>query len=436
MKNYLFVIAVLIGNVLFAQPVDELTDKFLMYVIKHEYQNAVTLFDDDCRNDGKDAAWLKNKHEHLMKVYGKAVMREKVLKSFYGSKHIVIRFLWYGEQSCKIRFEIKKNKIHDIVFQPEAVTNTYSHLEYVKKHEYISRPVLIRSAKYALPGEIVQPAGMEPLAWLVFVHGSGPSDRDESFLGNRTFRDIAVGLAKKGIASIRYEKNTYLFAPELAAEKGMTMWDETGRDALAAFDYLTEHEAADSSVVALLGHSQGAMMIPRICDSINPDAAIMIAGNARPLQDVMYEQFKFLYSEDGFSDSEKRRLSIQKEQIKNLEKLKHTHPDSVDFALPYGLPAAYWKYLLEYDQKESLKNIDVPVLLIQGKGDYQVKMKDFRKFRRALRRSGVHWKAIAYEKVNHLLFENEKEPSKFEYERSENVEKYIIDDMADWLKGL
>ncbi|MFO7790772.1 MAG: hypothetical protein R6V32_09390, partial [Bacteroidales bacterium] len=72
----------------------------------------------------------------------------------------------------------------------------------------------------------------------------------------------------------------------------------------------------------------------------------------------------------------------------------------------------------------------------QGKGDYQVKMKDFRKFRRALRRSGVHWKALAYEKVNHLLFENEKEPSKYEYERSENVEKYIIEDVADWMKGL
>ncbi|MEA3447773.1 MAG: hypothetical protein U9Q98_04880 [Bacteroidota bacterium] len=50
---------------------------------------------------------------------------------------------------------------------------------------------------------------------------------------------------------------------------------------------------------------------------------------------------------------------------------------------------------------------DIPIFLMQGEGDYQVSMKNFRKFRRALRRSDSDWKATSYENINHLLFENE-----------------------------
>ena len=43
---------------------------------------------------------------------------------------------------------------------------------------------------------------------LVLVHGSGPQDRDETIGGARPFKDIAEGLAEKGIAALRYEKRT------------------------------------------------------------------------------------------------------------------------------------------------------------------------------------------------------------------------------------
>jgi predicted esterase len=416
----------------YTQITDSITSRFLQELKEENYVGAVACFSEELKEE-KDTAWLSKKHKAYISLYGEPEVRSHVIKTFYGGKNLIYRFLWYGDQSCKLRFVLEKGEFSEFNMQIEAITNNYSTPEDAKREDVVVRPVLIRSGKYALPGEIVEGRNTETKKWAVLVHGSGPNNRDEAMLGNRPFRDIAYGLAVQGIATIRYDKNTYVFGQELAKEKGMTMWDETGADALAAVDYLQNFESAQLSDISIIGHSQGAMMIPAIADSVTPASFVMIAGNARPLHELIYEQFRFLMKKDGLSDSEKQRLEIQQEQIENLDKLEHTHPDSVDFALPYGLPAHYWKYLLNYDQQEKLKSVNSPVLLIQGKGDYQVRMKDFRKFRRALWKSDVEWKALAYEKVNHILFENEGEPSREEYERSENVEKYIIDDIAEWI---
>ena len=422
-----------IGN-LSAQITDTLTSRFLENLSCEKYGEAVAFFSDDL-SESYDTAWLQKKHELYNNAFGQAEIRDLVLKSFYGNKHIVCRFMWYGDQSVKFRFVIQGDEIAEISIGKESITNAYSLPEYAGRKDVVLRPVLIRSGKYALPGEIVEPAGESAGKWVVFVHGSGPANRDEAMFGNRPFKDIAYGLAKHGISSLRYDKNTYLFGPELSKEDGMTMWDETGNDAVSAFNYLKKFEQVKSQNIYMLGHSQGAMMMPAICDSIEAGGAIMIAGNARPLHKLMYEQFRFLMKQDGLSKAEKRRLDIQKEHIENLKKLKNMPVDSVDFAMPYGLPASYWKYLLEYDQTERIKEIDEPVLLLQGKGDYQVRMRDFRKFRRALLFSDLEWKAIAYDKVNHLLFENQGKPSKEEYNRNENVEGYIIEDIANWIQN-
>jgi hypothetical protein len=54
-----------------------------------------------------------------------------------------------------------------------------------------------------------------PVPLVVFVAGSGPNDRDETIGPNKPFRDIAWGLAERGIASLRYDKRTFAFRDHL-----------------------------------------------------------------------------------------------------------------------------------------------------------------------------------------------------------------------------
>jgi len=78
-----------------------------------------------------------------------------------------------------------------------------------------------------LPATVLQPGDDVPI--VVMVHGSGALDRDETVFSNKPFREIAEGLAARGIATLRYDKRTFVYRQPVA-----TMDDETILDALSA----------------------------------------------------------------------------------------------------------------------------------------------------------------------------------------------------------
>ncbi len=74
--------------------------------------------------------------------------------------------------------------------------------------------------EYPLEGILSLPEGVnEPVPGVVLVHGSGPSDRDETVGANRPFRDIAEGLSARGIAVLRYDKRTKIHGRALMKER-------------------------------------------------------------------------------------------------------------------------------------------------------------------------------------------------------------------------
>ena len=91
-------------------------------------------------------------------------------------------------------------------------------------------------ADYPLPGLLTLPDGAGPFPAVLLVHGSGPQDRDEAVGPNRPFRDLAVGLADLGVASLRYDKRTFAHGKRLAdALQGrLSVEEEVIRDALCA----------------------------------------------------------------------------------------------------------------------------------------------------------------------------------------------------------
>jgi hypothetical protein len=56
--------------------------------------------------------------------------------------------------------------------------------------------------------------------------GSGPIDRDQTVGGNKPFKDLATGLASRGIAVLRYDKRTMIYRAKVATLKDLTVRKE------------------------------------------------------------------------------------------------------------------------------------------------------------------------------------------------------------------
>ncbi len=188
----------------------------------------------------------------------------------------------------------------------------------------------IKQGNGFLPGTLTIPKDNGPFPAIVLVHGSGPNDRDETIGPNKPFRDLAWGLASRGIAVLRYEKRTKVYGLKLSQDKklaaSLTVNEETIDDAISAVGLLRTIDKIDSQKIFVLGHSLGGMMIPRIA-SRNPRVAgfIIMAGTTGKIEEAILEQTRYIFSLQGILTEEARKkLKELEELVAKVKALKET----------------------------------------------------------------------------------------------------------------
>jgi dienelactone hydrolase len=341
----------------------------------------------------------------------------------------------FEKDSMDVRVVLDERKqVAGLFFSKPLAPIEYKAPAYVRLETFREEEVLVGSGKWALHGTLTIPRNPDPCPAIVLVHGSGPNDRDETIGPNKPFRDLAWGLASKGIAVLRYEKRTREHGSELMALRyTMTVKDEVIDDALAAADLLRRTEGIDTRRIYVLGHSLGGMLAPRI-GARDPRLAglIILAGATRPLEDILVEQTTYLASISGLPEDQ------QKGQIAEMEKLrdrvkKLTKSDTSSTEVLLAAPAAYWIDLQGYDPPQIAQSLKMPLFILQGERDYQVTMKDHDRWKAALRlNKNVSFKT--YPKLNHLFIAGEGKSAPAEYEKAGHVESEVIDDIADWIR--
>ena len=146
-------------------------------------------------------------------------------------------------------------------------------------------------SKYPLGGMLTLPDGaVGPVPAVVFVHGSGSSNMDEKVGKVTPFKDLAEGLARHGIASLRYDKRSFAHGMKMLRDKStvITVKEETIDDAVLATELLKKDKRIDSERIFIVGHSMGAMLAPRIdAEGGNYRGLILMAGTLRKLEEVM-----------------------------------------------------------------------------------------------------------------------------------------------------
>ena len=285
-----------------------------------------------------------------------------------------------------------------------------------------------------LPGILTVPKGEGPFPAVILLQGSGASDKDESVGNLKPFRDLAEGLAEKGIAVYRFDKRSYVYGMELMTDKQITLVDEYLEDAVNAVQLVAQQERIDPDRIYVLGHSLGGNAIPAVARElknapIKARGFIMMAASPRPLDVLMREQYDFLYSlmpeVTEEQQAEKDALFAELDKLQDLESL--TENDTVA-----GAYYAYWKWLADYDILQAAGEITEPVLLLQGEEDYQVTMEDFRIWKDALGEK-KNWQMISYPGLTHVFITGQKTEGAAVYSRSERMDEQVIQDIADFV---
>ncbi len=284
----------------------------------------------------------------------------------------------------------------------------------------------------ALPATLTLPETGAPFAGVVLVHGSGAHDRDETIGPNKPFRDLAHGLAARGIAVLRYEKRNRQ-QPQRYADVAYTVDDETTADALAAVALLRTRTDVDPERVFVAGHSLGALVAPRI-GARDPAIAglILLAAPTLPLADTVVRQSRYLLQIEGKSaaeiDAAVAPIENQRDAVRRIDA---TTPGETPSLL--GLPAAYWRDLAGYDPVAVARTLAQPMLVLQGGRDYQVTLNDdFARWREAFP-ADPRVQLREYPNLGHAFMPGNEPPGPRDYLVEGHVEPVVIDDIATWI---
>lgn len=332
-----------------------------------------------------------------------------------------------------------RQQVAGLFFLPsQAPASAIEPPAYAPTNSFGEKDFTVGSGAWQLPGTLTLPANATHLLpAVVLVHGSGPNDRDETLGANKPFRDLAWGLAAKGIAVLRYEKRTRIYADKLAAAgiSNLTIKEETIDDAIVAAAQLRATPGIDPKRVFVLGHSLGGMAAPRIGQA-DPKLAglILFAGClARPLEDVISDQARYLVIlNTNMTTDDQTRYEELLAQVDKIKALTPSNASSSELLL--GAAPRYWLDLRQHDPLAAARTLKMPMLILCGGRDYQAPQADFDAWKKALAmQPAVTFKL--YPNLNHLFMAGEGQSTPAEYEQPGHVDETAVSDIAGWVLG-
>jgi alpha/beta superfamily hydrolase len=267
------------------------------------------------------------------------------------------------------------------------------------------KTVSVENKQGKLEGTLLYPK-KKNIPVVLIIAGSGATDRNgnQGMMKSDAYKLLAEGLADQGIASLRYDKQGIGESAGAAKEEKDLVFQDMVNDAGLFVDYLSEQKRF--SEIILIGHSEGALVAKLLAQQKDVSKVVSVAGAGRPIGKILVEQITQQSEELG----EKTADII--DQLLKGEEVEDVPQDLMALFRPSILP--YLKSWLLLDPVDEVKKIDVPVCVVQGTTDLQVKEKDAQ----MLADAKENMQLVVIEGMNHVLKDAPED-------RQENIMTYM-----------
>src|SRR5580658_4137143 len=410
----------------------EIGKKALDLLLAEKYPELTGMFSDSMKQS-VTLGFLQQQVSAELKEFGTPQSIGDAILGADGTNKLVSFPVKFSNTSIHVQFTLNPSgQVAGMYFRPpnKPLPFTWKRPSYSKPESFHEREVTVGSDMWKLGGTLTVPVAKARVPGIVLVHGPGPNDRDESIFAIRMFQDLAEGLASRGYAVLRYDKRSKIYGEEMS-ESSYTIDDETVEDATRAIALLRKQPEVDPTRIYVLGHSLGGYASPRIAARDRKLAGlILMAGPARPVEDVAFDQTAYvLYLKGEPGASERSHLQLLKDQADQVKKLD---PKADNPPILLGLPAAWWLNVKGYDPGAEAKRLGIPMLVLQGERDFQVTMKDFALWKSTQGgRENVTFHS--YPALNDLFIKGEGKGSPAEYHNPGNGGPVVLDDIASWV---
>jgi hypothetical protein len=262
-------------------------------------------------------------------------------------------------------------------------------------------------------------------------------DRDATIGRNKIFKDLAWGLASRGIAVLRFDKVTYTHRDELANVTDFTVIDEYERPRSRRFGYWANTHCWTPRGFSCLVTARAPPWphVSRPRNRPSPGWSCWPAPHSRCTTRwcVSFVTSQPLASPGGRPRRRSGRPddhpAVRADRQPRLLPI-HTRP-----SVATGIPAPYWLDLRTYDPVAVAAQLDKPMRIVQGGRDYQVTVAD----------DLIRWQTgladhrdvtiRIYQVDNHLFFSGSGPSTAAEYEPAQHVDEAVVTDIAKWVNS-
>jgi pimeloyl-ACP methyl ester carboxylesterase len=233
------------------------------------------------------------------------------------------------------------------------------------------RPVQIGPGDAALHGTLLRPEGAIAPAAVLFINGSGPTDRngDDLAAGERArpTRLLAEALAARGIVSLRYDKRGS--AESRGAGEAQT-FDQTVDEAAAWARRLAREPGVHCVVV--VGHSQGAEIAALVSRKARTCGVVEVSGVSHDLGQIIERQATMLQRPPEVLDAIRTA-------VRDMRSGRPVSAVPAGYDRVFGPKAeAFTRSQISADPVAEIARVKAPVLVVQGDNDLQASVQDAR----------------------------------------------------------
>ncbi|MEQ8819951.1 MAG: hypothetical protein RLY93_06870 [Sumerlaeia bacterium] len=198
-----------------------------------------------------------------------------------------------------------------------------------------------------------------PVPAVVIVAGAKAYDADMNDGDVKMARDLAEGLAAKGVAALRFEKRAHALAGT-GGETGLTLEEAHLADATAALVWLAAQPAIDRQRVTLAGIAFGAYLTPALARDPHVERTVLITPP--PLLDVESMRNRVYDELDGAVVPTDERSEVLKNRADLIEAIASGAADE-DLML-FGLPGSWWPGIVDLRPKAELITLNKPFAVL------------------------------------------------------------------------